>query len=52
MRQYGIVAPDGTGAMTDQRWADFYKVAAQQGVYRSDLDYHAAYTLQFTQARP
>ncbi|MGE5565952.1 MAG: ABC transporter substrate-binding protein [Parcubacteria group bacterium] len=47
MRQYGIVAPDGSGAMTDARWADFFKVASSQGVYPKDMDYHAAYTLEF-----
>jgi NitT/TauT family transport system substrate-binding protein len=52
MRQYAIVAPDGSGAMTDERWADFFKVASDQGVYPKDLDYKRAYTLRFTQARP
>jgi len=52
MRQYGIVAPNGTGAMTDARWADFFKVASQQGVYPKDMDYRAAYTLQFPQPLP
>jgi len=48
MRQYGIVAPDGSGAMTDARWAAFFKVASDQGVYPKDMDYRAAYTLEFT----
>jgi NitT/TauT family transport system substrate-binding protein len=47
MRAYAIVAPDGSGAMTDARWAEFFKVASQQGVYPKDLDYRRAYTLQF-----
>ena len=47
MRQYGIVAPDGSGVMTDERWADFFKVASQQGVYSKDMDYKSAYTLEF-----
>jgi len=47
MRQYAIVAPDGSGAMTDARWAEFFKVASAQGVYPKDMDYHAAYTLEF-----
>jgi NitT/TauT family transport system substrate-binding protein len=47
MRQYGIVAPDGSGAMTDARWAAFFKVASDQGVYPKDMDYRAAYTLEF-----
>jgi NitT/TauT family transport system substrate-binding protein len=49
MRQYAIVAPDGSGAMTDARWADFFQVASQQGVYPRDMDYKAAYTLDFVQ---
>jgi len=48
MRQYGIVAPDGSGAMTDARWAAFFKVASEQGVYPKDMDYRAAYSLEFT----
>jgi len=47
MRQYAIVAPDGSGAMTDERWAAFFKVASEQGVYPKDMDYRAAYTLEF-----
>ena len=50
MRTYGIVG-DGTaapiGAMTDARWAEFFKVASSQGVYKPTLDFHRAYTLQF-----
>ena len=50
MRSHGIVG-DGTaapiGSMTDARWAEFFKVAAAQGVYKPDLDFHRAYTLQF-----
>lgn len=51
MRQYGIVAPDGTGAMTDERWADFFNVASSQGVYLKDMDYKSAYTLEFVRNR-
>lgn len=52
MRQYGIVeSGEATGprigAMTDARWAEFFAVASQQGVYPADLDYRRAYTLQF-----
>ena len=47
MRAYAIVAPDGSGAMTHERWAEFFQVASQQGVYPKDLDYRRAYTLQF-----
>jgi len=50
MRQYGIVGPDGPGIgqMTDERWAQFFKVASDQGVYPRTMDYKRAYTLQFT----
>ena len=51
MRRYGIVAPDGSGAMTDERWAEFFKIASQQGVYPKDLDYRRAYTLQFVASK-
>lgn len=51
MRRYGIVAPDGSGAMTDARWAEFFQVASQQGVYPKDLDWRRAYTLQFTASK-
>ena len=52
MRSYGLVDSGdaktlGVGAMTDARWADFFKVASDQGVYPRDLDYRRAYTLQF-----
>ena len=47
MRRYGIVAPDGSGAMTHERWAEFFQIASQQDVYPKDLDYRRAYTLQF-----
>ena len=52
MRAYAIVAPDGSGAMTDARWAEFFKVASQQGVYPKDLDYRRAYTLRFVAGKP
>ena len=52
MRRYGIVAPDGSGAMTHERWAEFFKVASQQGVYPKDLDYRRAYTLRFVAGKP
>ncbi len=52
MRARGIVdsgdaARGGLGVMTDRRWADFFKVASDQGVYPKTLDYKAAYTLRF-----
>ncbi len=52
MKSYGIVesgdaAIAGIGAMTDERWAEFFKVASEQGVYPKDMDYKRAYTLDF-----
>mgnify|MGYP003581085026 CR=1 FL=1 len=52
MRQHGIVesgdaAAGNVGAMSDARWADFFAVASEQGVYPKDLDYKRAYTLEF-----
>ena len=52
MRDKGIVLSGdaktgGVGAMTDARWADFFRVASSQGVYPKDLDYRSGYTLQF-----
>ena len=52
MRSYGLVdsgdaKTGGVGAMTDARWAAFFKTASSQGVYPKDLDYRQAYTLQF-----
>jgi NitT/TauT family transport system substrate-binding protein len=48
MRQYGIVdggdaATLGVGAMTDQHWADFFKIASDKGL----AHYKDAFTLQF-----
>ncbi len=37
----------GIGAMTDARWKDFFDTMVKAGVYRPDLDYKQAYTLQF-----
>jgi len=52
MKEYGIVDSGdtktlGIGAMTDQRWSDFFKLVASEGLYPADLDYRKAYTLQF-----
>jgi NitT/TauT family transport system substrate-binding protein len=37
----------GIGAMSAQRWADFYKTTSEAGVYPKDLDITKAYTLRF-----
>lgn len=47
MRSYGVVRQEGLGAMTDQRWTQFFDVAAAQGVYPKSLDYKRAYSLDF-----
>lgn len=52
LRSYGIIdsgdAKSGPiGAMTDARWANFFAVASQRGVYPRTLNYKSAYTLQF-----
>jgi len=55
MKAYGIVDGGdakalGIGVMTDARWKAFFDIAAGQGVYPKDMDYRAAYTLQFVSA--
>jgi NitT/TauT family transport system substrate-binding protein len=52
MKEYGIVDSGdtlklGVGAMTDDRWSDFYKTMVKAGVVKDGLDYKKAYTLQF-----
>lgn len=52
MRRYGIVesgdaAGGRIGAMSDARWAEFFKIASSQNVYPPSMDYKKAYTLQF-----
>ena len=52
IKEYGIVDSGdaktlGIGAMTDARWRDFFDTMSKAGVYRKDLDFRKAYTLQF-----
>jgi len=52
MKQYGIVESGdakthGIGAMSDARWAAFFKQMSQQGLYPADMDWHSAYTTEF-----
>jgi NitT/TauT family transport system substrate-binding protein len=48
MKSYDIVGDKTVlGRMTDDRWAEFFRIAAAEGVYPKDMDYRAAYTLQF-----
>ncbi len=56
MRDNGIVDSGdskqlGVGAMTEARWARFFKVNAEAGSYPADLDVTKAYTLQFVNQR-
>jgi NitT/TauT family transport system substrate-binding protein len=37
----------GIGAMSDARWKDFFDTMVASGVYKADLDYKAAYTLDY-----
>ncbi len=52
LRSHGIVLSGdavslGIGAMTDQRWRDFFESMVEAGLYPSSLNYKSAYTLQF-----
>ena len=52
MKTHGIVDSGdalklGIGAMTDARWAEFYRSRADVGVYPKGLDVTKAYTLRF-----
>jgi NitT/TauT family transport system substrate-binding protein len=52
MKEYGIVdsgdtASLGIGAMTDARMKDFFDKMVKAGLFKADLDYRKAYTLQF-----
>lgn len=52
LRSHGIVESGdvqtlGIGAMTDERWRDFFESMAQAGLYPEKLEYKRAYTLQF-----
>lgn len=52
MKEYGIVdsgdtAKLGIGAMTDARVKDFFDKMVKAGLFKADLDYKRAYTLQF-----
>ena len=56
MKQYGIVDSGdaktlGVGAMTDARWAEFFKVMSGEGLYPKDMNYRNAYTLRFVNHR-
>ena len=53
MKRYGIVDSGdalelGIGAMTDAKVEDFYNLLVDAGVIEDDVDWQAAYTLDFT----
>jgi NitT/TauT family transport system substrate-binding protein len=52
MKEYGVVDSGdtlklGIGAMSDDRWSDFYHTMVKAGVVKAGIDYKKAYTLQF-----
>jgi NitT/TauT family transport system substrate-binding protein len=52
LKEYGIVDSGdslklGIGAMTDQRMKDFFDKMVKAGLFKPDLDFKKAYTLQF-----
>jgi NitT/TauT family transport system substrate-binding protein len=52
MKEHGIVDSGdaqtlGIGAMTDARMKDFFGKMVKAGLFKADLDYRKAYTLQF-----
>jgi NitT/TauT family transport system substrate-binding protein len=56
MKVHGIVDSGdalklGIGAMTDARWAEFYRPMADAGVYPKGLDVTKGYTLRFVNQR-
>jgi NitT/TauT family transport system substrate-binding protein len=56
MKEYGIVDSGdsltlGIGAMTDERQKSFFDKMVKTGIFKADLDYRRAYTLQFVNKR-
>ncbi len=52
LKEYGVVDSGdtlklGIGAMTDDRWSDFYHKMVKAGVVKDGIDYSKAYTLKF-----
>ncbi len=52
IKAYGVVDSGdaktmGIGAMTDQRWHDFFDTMSKAGLYPANVDYKKAYMLQF-----
>jgi NitT/TauT family transport system substrate-binding protein len=47
----GDAARYGLGAMTPERWRDFFEVTSQAGVYPTSLDWRQAFTTQYLPGR-
>ena len=47
----GDAALYGLGAMTPERWRDFFEVTSQAGVYPTSLDWRQAFTTQYLPGR-
>jgi len=52
LKAYGIIESGaalsrGIGVMDDTRWKSFFEVMSADGLYPKDMDYRAAYTLDF-----
>jgi NitT/TauT family transport system substrate-binding protein len=52
IKEYGIVISGdaetlGIGAMTNERWQDFFDTMVAEGIFQPDTDYTQSYTLQF-----
>jgi NitT/TauT family transport system substrate-binding protein len=43
----GDAKTKGIGTMTDARWAAFFEIMSKAGIYKQDLPYRQAYTLEF-----
>ncbi len=42
----------GIGAMTEDRWREFFEVMSANGIYPADLDWRAAFTSEFVNRGP
>lgn len=52
MKSFGILnsgdaEKNGIGTMSDDRWKSFFNDSVEIGLYKSDMDYKKAYSLQF-----
>jgi len=51
MVKHGDALQSGAGAMSDARWKRFFDTMSAAGIYPATLDYKAAYTLRFSNAK-